>query len=189
MSSKASFWIRIIQSIALAVTLSIVFFSLALANDPASMAVAPTRLVIPSIELDSSIVPVKLNTFVMNGVTYGTWDVAQNEVGWHNLTAPLGRPGNTVLAGHSDINSRVFRNLEYVNVGDEIVAFSGSTGQAHRYVVTQKVLVQEVGVSLETRIRNARWIYPTQDERLTLITCAYPGATHRLIVVATPIDD
>lgn len=178
---------KLSKSTMLAVTILFVFYSITQASEPASITSTPARLVIPSIKLDSSIVPVKLHTFVMNGITYGKWEVAKNEVGWHNLTAPLGRPGNTVLAGHSDINTRIFRDLKYVNVGEEIIAYSSINGQPHRYVVTQKVLVKEVGVSLETRIKNAQWIYPTQDERLTLITCARPGATHRLIVVAKPV--
>jgi sortase A len=38
------------------------------------------------------------------------------------------------------------------------------------------------------RMQNARWIMPTPDERLTLVTCA-PDAqsTHRLIIVALPV--
>jgi len=181
-------WKKIVQSTALAITFLFIFYSIAVASDPASTAITPSRLAIPSIALDSPIIPVRMHTFVMNGTTYGQWEVARNEVGWHNLTAQLGQPGNTVLAGHSDLNARVFRNLKYVNIGDEISAFTGTNGQTHRYVVTQKVVVQEVGVSLETRIQNGRWISPMQDERLTLITCAYPGATHRLIVVAQPVN-
>ncbi len=175
------------QSIALALSLMLVFASSALANDPALMVSTPARLVIPTINLDSPIVPVKMHTIVVNGKNYGKWAVAKKEVGWHNLTARLGQMGNTVLAGHSDIEGRIFRNLKYVNIGDEIIAHAGANGQMYRYVITDKILVQEVGVSLETRIKNGQWILPTQDERLTLITCARPGATHRLIVVARPV--
>jgi len=157
------------------------------ANAPALNSAFPTRLTIPSIELDSAIIPVGWTPVVINGQTYGQWDTADNEVGWHNLSAALGEVGNTVLAGHSDINSRVFENLEQVVVGDEITVVSGAGQQAYRYRVMHKVLVQEAGVSLETRIQNAQWIAPTNDERLTLVTCSRPGATHRLIVVAQPI--
>ena len=66
------------------------------------------------------------------------------------------------------------------------MAYSGSTGKEYRYIITQKFLVREVGVPLETRIKNAQLIAPTQDERLTLVTCSQPGATHRLIVIARP---
>ena len=113
-------------SIVLALSLTFIFASVALASEPASAANVPIRLAIPAINLDSSITPVKMHTFTLNGTTYGTWGVAQNQVGWHNLTASLGRTGNTVLSGHSDIEGRIFRDLKYVSVGDEIIAQSGS---------------------------------------------------------------
>jgi LPXTG-site transpeptidase (sortase) family protein len=145
----------------------------------------PTRLVIPVIALDSSVVPVGQTPVLVNGKTYGQWNTTDNLVGWHNLSAKLGQAGNTVLNGHSDVSAAVFRDLPYVDVGDEITVFSGD--QVHRYVVNHKFLVREGGVALEERIQNAAWIASTQDERLTLVTCANPGATHRLILIAQPV--
>jgi len=144
----------------------------------------PTRLLIPSIAMDSVVVPVGWKKVEIDRQTYAQWEVDDNLVGWHNLSAPLGQIGNSVLNGHSNLYTQVFRNLDQVEVGDSIVAFSGD--QAYYYVVTQKILVQEKGVSLEKRIENAKLILPTADKRLTLITCARPGATHRLIVIASP---
>jgi sortase A len=149
---------------------------------PAGM---PTRLVVPSVALDSQIIPVDKTAVVINGVAYGQWNTVDNLVGWHDLSAKLGQAGNTVLNGHSDLNAAVFRNLDYVALGDEITVLSGD--QAYHYVVTHKFLVQEKDVSLEERIQNAAWIAPTPDERLTLVTCANPGASHRLIIIAQPV--
>jgi hypothetical protein len=44
--------------------------------------------------------------------------------------------------------------------------------------------------SLEIRLDNGRWILPTEDERLTLVTC-WPedSNSHRLIIVAVPAPD
>ena len=171
----------------LAAGLTLIFTVAALAKEPTlAVDTMPTRLVIPSIELDHTIIPVGVIPIVVEGKTYGTWEVADNDVGWHNLSARLGDVGNTVLAAHSDVKARVFQNLEDVNIGDEIMAYSGPTGAMHRYIITEKFLVQEVGVPLETRIQNAQLIAPTEDERLTLVTCSKPGATHRLIVIAQP---
>lgn len=144
----------------------------------------PTRLVIPSITLDSPIVPVDQTPVVIDGHTYGQWNTSNSLVGWHSLSARLGQTGNTVLNGHSDISVAIFRDLQYLDVGDEITVFSGDW--VHQYTVQQKFLVKEEDVSPEERIRNAAWIAPTQDKRLTLITCANPGATHRLILIARP---
>jgi LPXTG-site transpeptidase (sortase) family protein len=160
---------------------------LALANEPASSPARPTRLVIPDIGLDKAIVPVGLKEVETNGQTYLQWSTDDNLVGWHNLTVPLGQVGNTVLNGHSDIYAKVFQNLNQVEIGAEIMAFSGE--QLYRYRVTAKLLVREKGASVEERLANAQLIMPTQDERLTLITCAQPGATHRLIVIAQRLFD
>ena len=167
--------------------ISMFVFAAFSAAEPASVVVGPpTRLVIPTIELDTPIAPVGIRLFEIDGQQYGIWNVRDNEIGWHNLSANLGNVGNTVLSGHSDIKAKIFQQLPQVEVGDEIVAFSGD--QPHQYVVVEKLLVQEKGVPLETRIKNAQLIAPTEDERLTLVTCARPGATHRLIVIAQPKD-
>jgi LPXTG-site transpeptidase (sortase) family protein len=144
----------------------------------------PSRLVIPAISLDSGIAPVGRSPVVISGVAYGQWNTSDNQVGWHDRSARLGSSGNTVLNGHSDVNAAVFRNLRFVEIGDKITVLSRD--QDYHYRVTHKFLVQEKDVPLEERIRNAVWVGPTQDNRLTLITCANPGATHRLILIAQP---
>jgi len=153
----------------------------ALANKPATPFI-PTHLAIPAIALDSAIVSVGIKEVEVNGQTYYQWLTDDNLVGWHNLSAPMGQAGNTVLNGHSNIHAQVFQALGNIAIGDEIIVYSGD--QAYRYVVAEKLLVQEKSVSLEQRIKNAQIIMPTQDERLTLITCSQSGATHRLIVIA-----
>jgi LPXTG-site transpeptidase (sortase) family protein len=144
----------------------------------------PTRLVIPAIALDSPIVPVGQTPLVVGSNVYWQWNTSEHSVGWHNQSAKLGQWGNTVLNGHSDVNASVFRDLEHVGIGDEIMVFSRD--QVRRYTIVHKFLVKERDVSLDERIQNATWAASTQDERLTLITCAKPGATHRLILIAQP---
>lgn len=177
----------VIRSSALALLLSLICTSIVLAEQPASDTAYPARLVIPSIDLDQSVSPVGIIPVIINNKTYRTWDVLDDAVGWHNRSAAVGQVGNTVLSGHSDIHAQVFRDLKNVMVGDDIVVYSHQ--QAYRYRITEKFLVQEKGVSLETRKKNAQWIAPTDDERLTMITCAQPGATHRLIVIARPVAE
>lgn len=183
-----SSFISLLRSTSLALFLLCVLTSLAHAYKPTTPAkVVPVRLVIPRIHLDSPVTPVGRKPVVVEGKTYAIWETVDNEVGWHNLSASPGQQGNTVLSGHSDIKARVFRNLENVQKGDEIQVFSGENPQPYRYEVTETVVVKEKGVPVNVRLRNARWIAPTEDERLTLVTCAYPGATHRLIVIARPL--
>lgn len=145
---------------------------------------APTRLIIPSIALDSTVVPVGWKEVNVNGQTYGQWEVDKNLVGWHNLSAPLGQVGNSVLNGHSNLYAQVFQDLDQLKIGDSILAIAN--GRIYTYRVATRLLVQEKDVSVEKRLENAQLIMPTSDERLTLVTCAFAGATHRLIIVAYP---
>lgn len=145
---------------------------------------APTRLIIPSIALDSAVVPVGWKEVEVDGQIYAQWEVDKNLIGWHNLSAPLGEVGNSVLNGHSNVYAQVFRNLDQIKVGDSIAAVAN--GKVYNYIVTSRLIVQEKGVSVEKRLENAKLIQPTSDERLTLVTCAQVEATHRLIIVAYP---
>jgi sortase A len=146
----------------------------------------PTRLVVSSVGIDSNVVPVGWQVVEQSGQQFSVWQVADYAVGWHETTAPLGLPGNTVMAGHHNVNGEVFRDLVNVEVGDKIVVYSGD--QAYNYQVELKTIVKEKGEPIEARQRNAQWIAPTNDVRLTLVTCwPYTNNTHRVIVVAKPL--
>ncbi|MDM8519853.1 sortase [Anaerolineales bacterium HSG6] len=147
----------------------------------------PTYLKVPSVGIDSSIVSVGWNVVEQNGQQYSVWQVADNAIGWHKTSALLGQAGNTVMAGHHNVNGEVFRDLVNVEVGDKITAYSGN--QVYEYEVTFKTIVKEKGESLDIRKKNAEWIASTNDERITLVTCwPYTSNTHRVIVVAKPVS-
>lgn len=145
----------------------------------------PNRLSIPSVGINSDIIPVGWNVVQKDGREYSIWQVADYAVGWHKTTALLGQSGNTVMAGHHNVNGEVFRDLVNVEVGDKVVV--DSNGQTFEYVVEMKTIVKEKGEPPEVRRKNAQWISPTEDERLTFVTCwPYTNNTHRVIVVAKP---
>lgn len=148
---------------------------------------SPVRLRIPRIGLDAPIVPVGQHSLTLNGQLYSQWDVpAARVAGWHQTSAPLGVPGNTVLNGHHNIAGEVFRYLPALKPGD-LITLESATRRYH-YVVAQTMTLAEEGQPLEVRIENARWILPTTDERVTLITCwPYTSNTHRLVVIALPL--
>lgn len=146
----------------------------------------PDRLVIPSIILDAPIIPTKLKEIDYQGQLYYQW-LAPNKpaVGWHDSSALLGLPGNTVLNGHHNVYGEVFKELVNVHEGDLIEVYSDE--QVYKYRVVLAMLLPERFKSLTVRLENARWILPTEDERLTLITCwPYESNTHRVIIVALP---
>jgi len=145
----------------------------------------PTRLVLPSINVDSPVVEVGWKTSVQDGQAVSEWEVADYAVGFLKTAALPGAPGNTVMAGHNNINGEVFKNLIDLKIGDEVFVYVDQS--AYRYVVKQKLLLKEQGMPIEQRLQNAQWIAPTNDTRLTLVSCwPYASNTHRVIIVATP---
>lgn len=148
----------------------------------------PERLVIPAIELDAPVDLVSWSVTVQNGQQVSMWDVPNRfAAGWLKTTARIGEPGNTVLDGHHNIAGEVFRDLSQLKAGDSVQVWAG--GKSRDYVVTLMKILPEKGQPIEVRVDNAKWIQPTNDERVTLVTCwPYTNNTHRLIVVALPID-
>jgi len=148
---------------------------------------APDRILISNINLDAPVIPIGAELVQFEGDIFQQWLAPDyRAAGWHNSSAGLGVPGNTVLNGHNNIRGEVFRDLYQLKTGDEIDLFS--SGQEFRYTVVFTAILPERGQPIEVRLANAEWIQPTQDERITLVTCwPYESNTHRVIVVAVPI--
>lgn len=146
----------------------------------------PTRLIIPDIQLDAPVVPALEAYTELSGAVVRRWDVPNGYLaGWHGDSARLGDSGNIVINGHHNINGQVFSHLIDVDEGAEILLFGQN--QEFRFRVIEKVLLSEKYEPLEVRLANANWILPTNNPRLTLVTCwPYESNTHRLIVVAEP---
>lgn len=148
----------------------------------------PSQIIIPAIELDAPVVDVAIDLVTVNGKTFQQW-LAPGffAAGWHNSSAALGAVGNTVLNGHHNAYGQVFAHLADLQVGDIIYTMSGE----HRFafVVKIKMILPERFATIERRLANAQWIAPTDDVRLTLVTCyPYESNTHRLIIVAEPLS-
>lgn len=146
----------------------------------------PIRLIIPAINLDAPVITVGWSTVERDGQQISEWDVPEwRAAGWLKTSALVGAIGNTVLEGHQDIDGRVFENLEQLKEGDAVQVQTDSFTRA--YVIVRRTIVPEKDQPLEVRRENARWIGPSNDERLTLVTC-WPrnDNTHRLILVALP---
>lgn len=147
----------------------------------------PDRILIDAIGLNAPVVPVGQHAVRLGGEVYSQWDVPDVfAAGWHQNSAPLGQPGNTVINGHHNIHGQVFRHLVALEPGD-VIALEAA-GQRYYYLVAQTMTLAEQGQPLDVRRENARWILPTGDERVTLITCwPYSANTHRLVVIAQPV--
>ncbi|MEI6179403.1 MAG: sortase [Chloroflexales bacterium] len=157
-----------------------------------AQAVHPTtveRLIIPSIKLDAKVIEVGWQLVTQDNQQVAVWQVAEYAVGQHQGSANPGEGGNIVLAGHVGGYGQVFRDLYYVHVGEPVVLYS--QGRQYRYVIKERLVVDEEGASPEQRAANARLIAPTNGEVVTMITC-WPGTgpkkfTQRVLIRAVPV--
>jgi sortase A len=148
----------------------------------------PTRLVIAKISVDIPVVPVGPKTVRQNGTVKSVWGDVPNAGAFHQTSAYPGNGGNTVINGHRDIQGSVFRHLDKLEIGDEIVVYVGD--MAYPYTVSETVVVPETFATAKQRAENLKYIGATPEERLTLITCTPVGlGTHRLLVIARPPDE
>jgi LPXTG-site transpeptidase (sortase) family protein len=160
-----------------------------LTSTPTATPAVPDRILINAIGLDAPVIPVGQHALTLGGQVYSQWDVPnERAAGWQQSSAPLGQVGNTVLDGHHNVYGEVFHHLVLLKPGD-IVTLE-SHGQPYYYIVAQTMTLAEAGQPVDVRLANARWILPTDDERVTLITCwPYNSNTHRLVVIALPITE
>ncbi len=146
----------------------------------------PTRIQIPSVGIDAPVVEVGYKIVEIQGVKVIEWEVAEYAAGHHNTSANPGEGGNIVITGHNDWKGEVFRTLEHVKLGDEVILTSDAG--IFRYRVVEIHYRKEVGVPLEERIATGRFLDPMPEERVTLVTCwPYGIDDHRIIVIAKPV--
>jgi sortase A len=121
-----------------------------------------TRLVIPAIKID---VP------VVEGVD---WEQLKRGAGHLVGSANPGERGNCFIAGHNDIYGEIFRDLEELKIGDEILVYAGQ--QSFRYIVRATRIVEPDDLSV---------MESTSTPILTLLTCyPYMIDSHRLVAIA-----
>jgi len=152
---------------------------------PALTGLPPARrIVIPRIEVDAEVIEVGWKVVVEGGVEKSVWEMAAFAAGHHKNSANPGERGNVVISGHHNIEGKVFRRLFELKPDDEIFLHAAD-GRSYRYVVTQALLLQEAGATAEERLEHARYMDPTSDATLTLISCwPYWTNTHRVVIIA-----
>lgn len=120
----------------------------------------PTRIQIPAINVDAQIVP------------GDGWEELKKGVGHHIGSANPGERGNLVLSGHNDVFGEIFRYLDKLTAGDEVIVYSGS--QRYRYVISGSRIVPPTQVDV---------MAPTSGPTITLVSCyPYLVDTQRIVV-------
>jgi sortase A len=120
------------------------------------------RIQIPSISVDAPV------------VQGDGWEQLKKGVGQYIGSTPPGRDGNLVLSAHNDVYGEIFRYLDRLVPGDQIIVYTQQ--RQFVYVVDRTVLVEPTAVEV---------MAPTASPTVTLISC-YPYLVNdqRIVVFA-----
>jgi len=136
--------------------------SLASATAPTPGPQQAVRIQIPSIGVDAPV------------VQGDGWEQLKKGVGQHIGTADPGQDGNTVLSAHNDIFGEIFRDLDQMKIGDQVVLFTNQ--RTYTYLVVDSKIVEPTEVEV---------MAPTAQPTVTLISCyPYLVDNKRIVVIA-----
>jgi sortase A len=160
-------------------------------------------MVVSDLSIDAPVVEMAWEVVQAAQTPQTEWVIPENEAGHHIDSVQLGEPGNLVISGHNNIYGRVFERISLAWPGEgskvdgiterseilngRTIQLYNQAGQRFDYVITDFLRLKDTGIPLAQRVENARYMRPTGDTRLTLVTCWPPWSnTHRLIVIAKP---
>lgn len=120
------------------------------------------RIQIPAINVDAPV------------VQGDGWEQLKKGVGQHIGTPNPGQTGNIVLSAHNDVFGEIFRDLDRLKKGDQVVLFTSQ--RTFTYVVQQVQVVEPTRVEV---------MAPSQEPIVTLISCyPYMKNDKRIVVSA-----
>lgn len=129
---------------------------------PTQGPVQAIRIQIPAINVDAPV------------VQGDSWEQLKKGVGQHIGSADPGQAGNVVLSGHDDVFGEIFRDLDHLQPGDQVLLLTEQ--QQFVYVVTGSQIVEPTQVDV---------MNPTSDPTVTLISCyPYMIDNKRIVVFA-----
>ncbi len=128
---------------------------------PPSVAQA-IRIQIPSLKVDAPV------------VQGDGWEQLKKGVAQHIGTANPGETGNMVVSAHNDVYGELFRYLDRLQPGDQVIVYTQQ--RQYVYVVDRTVIVKPTQVEV---------MASTADPTITLISCyPYLVDTDRIVVFA-----
>jgi len=102
------------------------------------------------------------------------WEQLKKGVGQHIPSANPGENGNVVLSGHNDVYGEIFRHLDRLQPGDQVILYTQQ--RAYTYIVERTLIMEPTAVEV---------MASTGAPTLTLISCyPYLVDTHRIVVFA-----
>jgi sortase (surface protein transpeptidase) len=164
----------------------------------------PARLVIPDLKIDTEVVEMGWEVINTASGAQSEWIIPKNAAGHHINSATMDQSGNLVISGHNNIDGKVFEAISLawddatrarvddftdrsdILTGRKIQLYT-ATGRPADYIITDFLRLRDSGVSIAQRMQNARFVAPTDESQLTLVTCWPPWSnTHRLVLIAKP---
>jgi sortase A len=117
------------------------------------------RIQIPSLEVDAPV------------VQGDGWEQLKKGVGQNIGSAHPGQNGNVVLSAHNDVYGELFRFLDKLQPGDQVVLYTQQ--RQYTYVVDRTAIVEPTAVEV---------MAPTESPTVTLISC-YPYLINKQRIV------
>ncbi len=117
------------------------------------------RIQIPALKVDAPI------------VQGDGWEQLKKGVAQHIGSGNPGQDGNVVLSAHNDVYGQLFRNLDKLVPGDQVILYTQL--RQYVYVVTGTIIVEPTKVDI---------MMPTADPTITLISC-YPYLVNKQRIV------
>jgi sortase A len=117
---------------------------------------------------------ISLNAPVVMG---DNWEQLKKGIGQHLNTASPGENGNMVVSAHNDIFGELFRDLDKLEPGDEVIVITQD--RSYTYIVTGTQIVNPTDVQVMDQTENAT---------LTMISC-YPYRKDNKRIVVTAVLD
>jgi sortase A len=129
---------------------------------PPASASQAIRIQIPSLNVDAPV------------VQGDAWEQLKKGVAQHLGTADPGADGNVVLSAHNDVYGELFRYLDRLQPGDQVILYTQQ--KQYIYVVDRTVIVKPTQVEV---------MAATADPTVTLISCyPYLVDSDRIVVFA-----
>lgn len=102
------------------------------------------------------------------------WEQLKKGVGQHVGTSNPGQDGNMVLSAHNDIFGEIFRDLDQLKAGDQVIIHTNQ--RSYTYVISGSKVVEPTQVEV---------MDSTNQPKLTLVSC-YPYLVddQRIVVTA-----
>jgi sortase A len=144
---------------------------------PAINAYVPPPVPTPSVEQARriQIAAIGVDSPIFQG---DDWEQLKKGVGQHVGSTLPGTDGNLVLSAHNDIYGEIFRHLDKLSPGDEIVV--STERQSYTYVIRKIQVVDPTDV----------WVMaPTDHASTTLISCYPYQVNNKRIVIFADLAD